>query len=349
MDEKYTLRLEKIETELNRWLPDIPNADWIKEIFPGLGDMVEPSLIQALTVPGKDLIERGGKRWRPLLMTLICEALGGGDEALPLVPLVEFSHNASLIHDDIEDNSVERRGKPAIHITYGIDTAINSGSFLFFLSLACIDRWPAAQSSKARVYKLWASYMRKLHLGQAMDIYWHRNFDQDLSIEKYYTMCNLKTGCLARFAAELGSVAASIAGAAYVPAECIGNAAEKLGVGFQILDDVKNLTVGIPGKRRGDDIVERKKSLPVLLLLHHFPEKKELVRQCFIAANAGGVDVPEVETLIQAMYSAGVLTQAEDIGKALIAESRDAFFTSECSLTNAEGRSLLVGLINYLR
>ncbi|MDR2718941.1 MAG: polyprenyl synthetase family protein [Treponema sp.] len=357
MDQQYTRRLEKIEAALEHWLPETPDTNWAAEVFPGLADKVNPALLRALTAPGKDLLSRGGKRWRPLLMTLVCEALGGGDAALPLVPLVEFCHNASLIHDDIEDNSDERRGKPAVHIIHGVDTAINSGCFLYFLPLACIDSWAAnlskqmAHDCRATVYTLWSHSLRKLHLGQAIDIHWHRNFNLIPSVDEYFTMCKLKTGCLARFAAELGAAVAAMNSANPVsaPTEYLGTAAEKLGVGFQILDDVKNVTSGIPGKKRGDDVVEGKKSLPVLLFLHRWPEKKEMVFRCFNAARSGGVCAPEVEELIQALMAAGVIAEAEAQGKALIAEARENFTAPPPGFPmTAEGRALLGGLVDNI-
>ena len=149
-------------------------------------------------------------------------------------------------------------------------------------------------------------------------------------------MCALKTGCLARFAAELGATAAEAPAAL---AQQIGMAAEKLGVGFQILDDVKNVTIGLPGKKKGDDIVEGKKSLPVLLFLRRRPEKMGMVERCFIAARSGGVDMPEVEELIQALFDSGVLAEAEEQGKTLIAEARKIF---------AESSSLFSGFIDYI-
>jgi len=327
MDQQYTLRLEKIEKTLDRWLPENPGSAWAAGIFPGLGHCIGVDLLQAIVAPGRDILSRGGKRWRPLLMALVCEALGGGDAALPLAPLVEFCHNASLIHDDIEDNSDERRGKPAVHLLHGVDTAINSGSFLYFLPLACIDSWPQNDGCRAAAYALWACHLRKLHLGQAIDIYWHRNFDIVPSIDEYLAMCALKTGCLARFAAELGILAAKTAGCEYDAnkAVALSEAAEKLGIGFQILDDVKNLTTGIPGKKRGDDIVEGKKSLPILLFLNRHPEKKEMARRCFMAAREKGTGAPETEELIQALEACGVIIEAEERGKTLIAGARMVF------------------------
>jgi len=352
MDQQYTLRLEKIGKILDRWLPENPGSTWAAEVFPGLGQRLDEELLRVLAAPGRDILSRGGKRWRPLLMTLVCEALGGGDAALPLAPLVEFCHNASLVHDDIEDASDERRGKPSVHLLYGVDTAINSGSFLYFLPLACIDSWAQADNYGKLVYSLWAAYLRKLHLGQAMDIHWHRDFDIVPSVDEYLTMCSLKTGCLARFAADLGILAAKTTGCdksqtgpvydtAHLPdaAPLLPDAAEKLGIGFQILDDVKDLTTGIPGKQRGDDIVEGKKSLPVLLFLTRYPEKMEMVCRCFIVARSDGVTAPETEELIQELANCGVIKEAEEKGKALIAEARRVF---------EKNSPLLAGLIDLI-
>ncbi|MDR1858259.1 MAG: polyprenyl synthetase family protein [Treponema sp.] len=350
MERLYTLRLERIEAVLDRWLPHNPGQGWAAEVFPDLAGGLDRHKLGAVAAPGRDLLSRGGKRWRPLLMTLVCEALGGGDAALPLVPLVEFCHNASLIHDDIEDSSDERRGQPAVHIVHGVDAAINGGCFLYFLPLACIDAWAAnlepatADFCKAEIYSLWGGYMRKLHLGQAIDIDWHRNFEPIPSVEEYRAMCALKTGCLARFAAELGAAAAGASGAA----RQLGEAAEKLGVGFQILDDVKNLTTGLPGKRRGDDIVEGKKSLPVLMFLHRWPEKKGMVKRCFGVARSGGVSVPEVEELIQALLADGILAEAEEQGKDLMAEARTIFAETENAFRAAGEGALFSGFIDQI-
>jgi octaprenyl-diphosphate synthase len=196
-----------------------------------------------------------------------------------------------------------------------------------------------------------------------MDIAWHRNFASRPSPEDYTLMCRLKTGALARLAAVLGvySGAAGSAGRlAHIAAPTalslpegevrglaadLGGAAEKLGVGFQILDDVKNLTTGIPGKKRGDDIVEGKKSLPVLLYLSRSPEAGTLTARCFAAARAGGTGVPEVEEFIGALGAAGVLGEAEERGRVLIAEAGKVFSSLPGSCPagedSAEARSLL--------
>ena len=344
----HTQRIVKIEAELEKWL--VP-----EKIFGSgsgfISGAISDASLESLFTPLKEMLSRGGKRWRPLLMTLICETLGGGDSALPLAPLVEFSHNASLIHDDIEDDSAQRRGKPVIHKIYGIDTAINCGSFFYFLSLCCIDSFTG--ENKDRIYKLWAEYIRRLHLGQGIDIMWHNDIKIVPSIEEYYFMCGMKTGALARLAAELGAYISGAGGATggnEQAAQLLGEAAEKLGIGFQILDDVRNLTDGNPGKKRGDDISEGKKSLPVILFLNKYPEKREQIFYCLYSAKTNGVAVPEVKEMIDLLTGAGVFSEAQEKAKLLIEEARKVFTGDNYAglAANQEGRTMLDGLINMI-
>jgi octaprenyl-diphosphate synthase len=346
MDIEYTQRLEKIEDELKKWLPQAAGVQalWKEKIFPG-AEAINDVFFDTLFAPIIDILSRGGKRWRPLLMTLVCEAFGGGNAALALAPLVEFCHNASLIHDDIEDDSDVRRDKPAIHTIYGIDTAVNSGVFFYLLSLCCIET--LEMGKREAVYKLWAEYMRKLHLGQAVDIGWHQDIKIIPGIDEYYAMCAMKTGSLSRLSAELGAYCAGVSGDA---ARQTGEAAEKLGVGFQILDDVKNLSAGIPGKKRGEDIVEGKKSLPLLLYLHKFPQKREQIFFYLYEAEVNGFAAPEVNEMIETLTEAGVLKEAEEKARSLINEAR-AFFRSPQYAgihTDEKSRALLDGLIGSI-
>lgn len=305
----FSVYLEKIEAVLRDALP------------------AEPA---CLAGPVRDMVTRGGKRWRPLLSLLVCEGLGGGEAALPLAPLVELSHTASLIHDDIEDNSPLRRGKPACHVLYGGDAAINVGGFLYFLSSACIDSWGAGPEDKAQVFSLWAGYMRRLHTGQAFDIYWHNDIPVVPSVDEYLRMCAMKTGCLAEFAAALACMSARMGGGAGPADEggeaVLRKAASDLGVGFQIMDDVKNLRGGVAGKKRGDDVVEGKKSLPLILFLEGKDDAAlRLVERTFKAARADGLDAPVVERLIAVMEEDGAIRRAEARGKALLNEAFAAF------------------------
>lgn len=364
-------KISGIEAVLSGILPASADSGWINAVFSHPD--VSPAAARRLIEPAYDLVRRGGKRWRPLLALLVCGALDGSEQdCLPLAPLLELSHNASLIHDDIEDHSDMRRGEPAVHIKYGEDIGVNSGSFLYFLPLCCIDTWNAGAKRKNRMYSLWAEHIRRLHLGQSMDITWHRDFDTIPNAGEYRVMCGLKTGSLARLAAMIGVLAAGVAsprlrkagaGKTDEAAESLGAAAEKLGVGFQILDDVKNLTTGNPGKKRGDDIVEGKKSLPVILYLqaayedaaragaaHNGASKKRFVRRCFQSARENGAAAPEVEELIARLEASGAITQARAQGEALIEEAKATFGRETCASVplNHDYRELLSALIDSM-
>jgi octaprenyl-diphosphate synthase len=332
----YTSRITRIEYEINKWLPEKTNGKWMDDVFPGFWErsIIIPDrsrILDSLTRPGRDLLKRGGKRWLPLLTQLVCESLGGEYAALPLTPLVELCHNASLIHDNIENNSDERRGQPAIHTAYGADTAINSG-FLYFLPLACIEAWAADAERKKSVFTIWGEYMRKLHLGQALDIYWHRDPGANPEMADYYTMCALKTGSLARLAAVLGVYAVPSLGQDDREhlSRSYGEAVEKLGIGFQILDDIKNLTTGVPGK----------KSLPVLLYLRRNPGKRAFVSACFSAIQKReGTYLLEVEKLIKELEKAGVFEEGKVRALSFINAGKKFF----------DGKDLFDGFVDLLR
>lgn len=309
---EYKRRLEKIEEVLCKALPEQPDSDWMRSVFSVLPEGADPAYAARLLEPCRNLLLLGGKRWRPLLLVLSCELAGSAPEAAyPLVPAVEFAHTASLIHDDIEDCAEERRGKPCAHLAYGTDTAINSASWLYFHAQTCIAAYEAAPGLKLRLFSILNRELRRLHLGQAMDIQWHRDHSFIPSREQYECMVRLKTGTLACLAAETGSAAG---GAEEEEIRWLGKIASDAGAAFQILDDVKNLTQGNPGKQRGDDIVEGKKSLPVVL---HEERGGEDLRPLFEQARKEGIRSPAVEQAIAALERSGAIRQAAEYGNAM--------------------------------
>ncbi len=318
MNIEYTSRLEKIESVLAMRLPSRADPEWFNLAFSSLPSAVRPSHAESLIEPCRDLLLRGGKRWRPLLMVLSCELSGGGDRAYALTPIVEFSHTASLIHDDIEDAADERRGKSAIHLLWGEDTAINAGSWLYFHAQSIIDAYPASDSLKLTLFRTASRELRRLHLGQAMDIAWHRNPSAVPVRAEYEAMVTLKTGTLSRMAGALGMIAA---GKSDGEAAEFGALCAQVGVGFQVIDDVRNLTAGNPGKRRGDDVVEGKKSLPVILHLERKPGDLDRLSGLFARARAEGIDSPAVEEVIALLSGSGAIEAARSYGVELIDRS----------------------------
>lgn len=333
----FESRLEKIQAALNKALSVDISLDWKEDSFGNLSPAVKNEYLNNLILPNKNLIDLGGKRWRPLLMILCYEIakeeyqqkphfenqiLLTEEEVYSLSPLVEFVHTASLIHDDIEDSADLRRGKAAAHITYGLDTALNAASWLYFQAPVCIDKLKIPSEEKNILYKLYTKEVRRLHLGQAMDIHWHREKNLFPEIEEYKAMVTCKTGTLASLAAQTGFLAGG-----YSPQEAAkwGEIAVNIGIGFQIIDDVLNLTVGNPGKKRGDDIIEGKKSLPLLLHIKSNPQDKSKISKLLELAQKEGIDSPYVEECISLLQESNCIEEAKEKGKELIISNCEKF------------------------
>ena len=282
--------------------------------------MVKDQFLSQINAPALDLIARGGKRWRPLLMMLFYQLYKSDDDILAFTPLVELPHNGTLIIDDIEDSSDFRRGKPAVHLIYGTDLSINTGNFLYFLPHVCIDSSSFKDEIKLAAYRYYNDSMTHLHIGQGLDILWHRDKDYIPSEEEYMTMCSFKTGALSQLSGRLGVRAG---GGSEETALAMGKACQQMGVGFQILDDVTNLTTGNPGKKRGDDIVEGKKSLPVILCSLLGGDMARL-KEIFAYAGNQGIEKAgdSVEEAIAIIEATGAIEKAKKKAFEILTSSR---------------------------
>lgn len=205
-----------------------------------------------------------GKRVRPLLVTLTTAA-GGGDwkASLPAAACVELIHNFSLIHDDIEDNSPYRRGRPAVWKRWGVPQAINTGDTLFTLGHLAIlnleEHHPPATVLEA--VRLVQSTCLHLTQGQFLDLSYEGQ--EWLSVEAYWPMVSGKTAALLSACTELGALLAHQEDANRVRYRQFGRA---LGLAFQAQDDLLGIwgETDQTGKSATSDLVEGKKSLPVL-------------------------------------------------------------------------------------
>ena len=330
-------------TRINNELADFA-ASWI-EIFRGnQKPVVKREQLAKILDPGMDLINRGGKRWRPLLMQLCCEMAGGGDRALPFTPVVEIAHNGTLIADDIEDNSEMRRGEKTIHLKYGLDMALNTGNFMCFLPSLIIEKSTLLLEQKLQVFKYYLEDLRNLHIGQGLDIQWHNDYDYMPSQEEYFYMCSLKTGTLARMAARLGIL---IGCGSEKLANQTGLICENFGVGFQIIDDVKNLTTGNPGKKTGDDIIEGKKSLPVILYSQKPGARTGDIIEIFKAFSNKRAAHPDtaITEVIKLLTESGSIREAGDIAFRMI---NSAIKEIQMQFPASEALSLLLNLFSGL-
>ena len=244
---------------------------------------LEP-LNKAIAEPIWDMLDRGGKRWRPALFLLICEALGkDSDYCLDFSIIPEVIHNGTLVIDDIEDSSELRRGKPCTYKIFEIDISVNAGNAMYYLPLLPLMAQKANLTPETQrdVYEVYVQEMINLSMGQAMDIAWHRGIANadELGEEDYLQMCAYKTGTLARMAAKMAAV---LAGANKPLVEKLGRFAESIGVAFQMQDDVLDLT-GIEFAKKkggvGQDITEGKRTLMVIYTLKkaNSADKKRLI------------------------------------------------------------------------
>ena len=361
-----TEHLSRIEHALNAVLPLKADADWLSAVA-GQGCFeVSPEEADRFLEPGRALLRRGGKRWRPLVSVLVCESLGGGTKADILAALTEIPHNGSLIVDDIEDSSPMRRGGKAIHLLFGTDLAVNMGNLMYFLPTMVFGKAGFSEAVTLTMMNDWLTVMRRLHLGQGYDILWHGQSGLFPGKEAYLRMCRFKTGSLASLAARLGVRAAFaplseenqgtqeylkyLESAGLQSAEeetfvqCIGDAWEDMGTGFQILDDVQNLSSGIPGKNHGDDIVEGKKSYPVILHVERHKSDAERLERLFAQAAEG--DRAAVDSAIALMEKSGSIDEAREKGRALLEKGKQQILSL---LPEHSSRDILVSIVDQFR
>ena len=263
----------QIDKTIEKYLPRKFTKDALlfKVAPPVYSYNLEP-LNRAIAEPIWDILNRGGKRWRPALFLLICEAMGKkADYCIDFAIIPEVIHNGTLVVDDIEDSSEVRRGKPCSYKIFGTDIAINMGNAMYYLPLLplMVNREKLPVEAQRDIYEIYVQEMINLSMGQAMDITWHRGIANadDLQEADYLQMCAYKTGTLARMAAKMAAV---LSDAEPQLVEKLGRLAESIGVAFQMQDDILDLTGEEFAKSKGcigGDITEGKRSLMVIYTL----------------------------------------------------------------------------------
>lgn len=205
----------------------------------------------------------GGKRVRPILVLLSCEAFGGNiDNAVDAAIAVEILHNFTLVHDDIMDNAGTRRGKQTIHKKWDVNAAILVGDELIGLSYRSLLR--SKTSNITGVLKAFTDGVIEVCEGQALD----KEFElsADVSIDDYKIMIRKKTAELLKTSSVMGAI---IGNADNAGIGSICSYSENIGLAFQIQDDLLDVIAdeGEFGKKIGGDILERKKTFLYLKAL----------------------------------------------------------------------------------
>ena len=208
-----------------------------------------------------------GKRLRPIMTLLACEAITGDHKpALPLAAVVEIIHNYSLIHDDIADRDEERRGRPTVWKIWGNGIAINVGDALYTLAYKTILELNRPAEQVIAMQQVVVDTAIALARGQHYDITFERQVDVNETM--YLDMIDGKTAALLDAALRLGAMAATNDQNVI---DAYGAFGRNLGLAFQIQDDLLNIWVDseITGKPQHSDLHNKKKSLPVTYAFGH--------------------------------------------------------------------------------
>ena len=278
-----------------------------------------------------------GKRIRPLLCLLACAAAGGDPRAaLPAAAGLELLHNFSLLHDDIEDNSLQRRHRPTAWKIFGMPIACNAGDGMFSLAHKAFYKLGTQGVPPATVLAALRRFDEMcvaLTEGQFLDM----SFEQRLNVtpEDYFRMIAGKTGALLAVAPEIGALVAN------APEDVCGlyrRYGAALGRAFQLQDDILGIwgDEAATGKSAASDILSKKKTLPVIYALAHEAVGTELAA-LYAGADFTEFDVPAVLALLD---QAGARPYAEALVRAATTEAHAALRAAAPSAVPAPHRIL---------
>ncbi len=277
-------------------------------------------------------IVAGGKRLRPLLVVLAAESAGGppdtadGEERLVRAAVaVELVHSATLVHDDLIDGAQLRRGHPTVAAVAGREVAIATGDLLFSRAFAELARNEDAAQLCALSDA--SSALAAGELLQREDAY-----ASQVAVERYLRRCELKTAALFEAACRLGALTAI--GASRALADALGAFARRIGLAFQMLDDVLDVSgpVERTGKSRGTDLLDGTVTLPLILARERDPELAEL--------DLAMLGPREAEGLCERIAATGALDEARERALAVVAEAKAALPT-----VLPDGRAELLDLV----
>jgi len=248
--------------------------------------------------------QRPGKRLRPVLCLLSCEACGGDwGQAVPAAAAIELLHNFSLVHDDIEDGSLQRRHRPTIWSLWGQAQAINVGDGLFAISRLALQRLSEQGVSPEKIvlaFRYVDETCLQLTEGQYLDLAFEE--EERVTVDMYMEMIGKKTAALMACSTQLGALVATDDEFVIDSYRSFGY---QLGLLFQIVDDMLGIwgSSEATGKGVGEDIVSKKKSLPVLYALQQSDELRDIYRQESMDAEQQQIVMERLESLSARQYA----------------------------------------------
>lgn len=247
---------------------------------------------RALLGPAAEFLARPGKQLRGMFVHAGWMLAGGPPampERLPLV--VELLHAGSLIVDDVQDGSLERRGAPALHELVGMPLAINTGSWMYFWALAELAELGLPPDVELRAHRAATTTLIRCHQGQALDL---AVKIADIEVNDVHGVVaattRLKTAALCKFATELGALAAGASAAALAAIGAFGEAA---GTGLQMLDDLGSLTSDARREKGREDLLGCRPTWPWAWLAAHRPfawARLSAMERTVAAGDEGSID-----------------------------------------------------------
>lgn len=217
--------------------------------------------VDSITEIAGYLREGGGKRIRPALLLLAAKALGyAGESGIRLGAVIEMVHTATLVHDDIIDVAETRRGRPSANTEWGNSKSVLAGDWLYMQAFRV-----ALEERNLHILDLLIGLTQQMVEGELLQM---ERLGSALNEQEYYELIYRKTACLFRVSMQLGSV---LGGATPEMEELLGNYGRNLGLAFQIVDDVLDLTASeeVLGKPTASDLREGKATLAVVHALEN--------------------------------------------------------------------------------
>lgn len=256
------------------------------------------------------IIHGGGKRMRPLVHLLSARALGyRGDQHIQLAAVIEFIHTATLLHDDVVDQSARRRGQETAHEIWGNAPSVLVGDFLYSRSFQLM-----VELDHPHIMRILADTTNTIAAGEVLQLMQMGN--AELSVEDYFQIISDKTACLFQASAELGAVLAHGRQTSH-PAQqkTMQQFGLLLGQCFQIADDVLDYRSdgATLGKNIGDDLSEGKVTLPLILALQQGSAAQQQLIRSVIEDN----DPSRLDEVCAILDDLDALDQSMDQAKAL--------------------------------
>jgi octaprenyl-diphosphate synthase len=278
------------------------------------------------------IIESGGKRLRPLLVLLASNAFAyQGTEHITLAAMVEFFHTATLLHDDVVDESTLRRGRKTANNIWGSKASILVGDYLFTQSIELM-----VDSGNSNVLKLFADTALEISGGEVKQL--SNRHNPSLSFDEYFEVIRAKTALLFAAAACIGPM---IANASKEMQDSLYAYGLHLGNAFQLIDDALDYSSNakIIGKNIGDDLADGKATLPLIYALEHGTEVQK--QQIKDSLKQGTLDyLPEILSALEE-------TKAIEYTQKIAAQEIDKALTSLTAVPESKYKQALITLAQF--